>query len=554
MIKLRPFQNTFKGKILAAWQRVQSVLAVLPTGGGKTVVFSSIIRDHTGAAAAVVHRKEIIKQISLSLAKLGVKHRIIAPDDVIRGARRLHLKKLGKSFVDPNAPVGVASVQTLTSKSAGRNAAIQRWAKQVTLAVYDEGHHYVTTGQWAKSIEIFTNARRLFVTATPERADGKGLGVHADGFAEEMVVGPSTQWLIDEGFLTPFKYFAPGSDLNMEGATLGASGDFTHQLMRKRVVESHLVGDVVAHYFRFAKGLRTIVFATDVATAHEIATAFCVAGVEAVALSGETDAGERDRQLERFEGGDLTVLINVDLFDEGFDVPAVECVIQARPTESLAKFLQMIGRALRILEGKEFAVVIDAVRNWERHGMPNWARFWTLDGREKRGGKSDLAPQKLCKGCSQVYEAFHKLCPYQLTPACAKPELPEVGAVRGIEQVEGDLQELDVAALAELYAKINAADSSDDEYSAQLIARNVPRQGRPRMLRRHQEAKYRRQVLREQVAWWVGMQPDGRPLDEIHRRFFHRFGIDIATAFTLDAKKTDQLIEVITEKFTEDLA
>jgi superfamily II DNA or RNA helicase len=549
LFNLRPYQHTAVEQIHEAWARVRSVLAVMPTGAGKTVVFSSIMHDHVGCAAAVVHRKEIVSQIACSLAKLGVKHRVIAPPAVVALIRRKQLKLFGKSFVDPNAQCGVVSVQTMTSRSAAKNIELQRWLRQVTLAVFDEGHHYVTSGLWAQAVESVKQAKLLFVTATPDRADGKGLGKHADGFAEEMIESPDTKWLIDNGFLCRFSYKAPASDFDVRGLAVTASGDFNSKALRARVVESHLVGDVVKHYRKFADGKRAIVFATDVETAGEMAEAFRQDGIDAVALSGKTEQGERDRELDRFERGDLQVLVNVDLFDEGFDVPAVECVILARVTESLAKYLQMVGRGLRIMDGKTEAVIIDPVRNWERgHGMPNWPRHWTLDRREKGTGgtKSDTIPQRVCLGCTQPYEAYYTACPY-----CGTVPVPAGRSVP--EQVEGDLMELDVDGMAALFEKLNAADMSDEAYVLDMINRNVPPKGRSVELKRHQRAKYRRGVLEQLVAWWVGMQPTGRALNETHRRFFHRFGIDIGLAFTLNANDTDALLATIQRRFTEDL-
>jgi superfamily II DNA or RNA helicase len=568
MLKLRDYQHNLADLIRAAWLTVRAVLAVLSTGGGKTVIFSAIINEHDGACAAVVHRKEILSQISCSLAALEVKHRVIAPPNVLALIRRKHLKRFGKSFIDPHARCGVISVQSVTSKSSLRDAGLQSWLKQITLCVFDEGHHYVTQGIWGRAVEMMDRAKLLFVTATPERADGKGLGSHADGYCEAMVEGPTTQWLLEQGYLARFTYKAPATDLNIDDLPITASGDVNTKALRARTVESHLVGDVVQHYLKFALGKKAIVFASDVETAEEIADAFKVAGVAACALSGNTDSTVRDKRLDEFEFGDLQVLVNVDLFDEGFDVPGVECVILARVTMSLGKYLQMVGRALRPVYASGFdlctqegrlaamaagpkpeAIVIDPVRNWERHGMPNWPRSWSLDARERgsRAGPADTIPQRVCLACTQPYQVIYKICPH-----CGEP-MPEPGGRSVPEQVDGDLMELDVEGMAALFFKLNQADMTSEDFTLDMIRRNVPKIGQGVQLRAHQAAKYRRSVLHELVAWWVGMQPEGRPLDEKHRRFFHRFGIDIGTAFTLSAKDTDALIECIQQRFTEDM-
>lgn len=548
MFKLRPYQENIVGLIYEAWQRARVILVVLPTGSGKTATFSTIIRDHKGASAAVVHRREIVKQISLSLAKLGVKHRVIAPPKTIKNIRRTHLKQLGKSFVDPHALCGVASVQTMTSKSSEKNLDLQRWLNQVTLCVFDEAHHYVKAGLWARAVDAVSKARILMVTATPERADGQGLGAHASGYVEEMIEGPSTQWMIENSYLSKFRYIAPRSDFTVEGLAVTASGDFNARALRERVVASDIVGNIVEKYLEYTPGRQAIIFASDVDTANDVAEAFRLSGVTAAALSGKTDEAVREHELALFEAEETQVLVNVDLFDEGFDIPAVSVCGMIRPTESLAKYLQMIGRVLRILEGKEDAVILDLVRNYERHGMPNWPRNWTLDDREKGSSKkSDMVPQKVCKTCTQPYEAFYKVCPF-----CGS-EQPPPAARKSPEQVDGDLFELDVEGMAAMFKKQADADMSDSDYRTSQIVRNIPPQGRAKDLKRHERAKYRRQILRDLVGWWVGMAPPGRDMSETHRRFYIRFGIDIGSAFTLNADDTDALCILIQKHFHKDL-
>lgn len=573
MFKLRPYQSELATKIYDAWQRVRVVLAVLATGGGKTAIFSWIMQRHVGASAAVVHRKEIVSQISISLARLGVKHRIVAPPSVVRRIRNRHFRFIGKCFVDQNALCGVVSVQTLTAKSADDNAALQAWLKQVTLAVFDEGHHYVNSGSWAKAIELLHRAKLLLTTATPERADGKGLGAHASGFVEEMVEGPSTKWLIDNGWLSPYKYFAPESDLDVEGIGVDKSGDFNARAFRERVVDSDLVGHAVRKYKQHAAGKSFIVFSTDVATSNETAKAFRDEGIQCVSLDGSTDGGVRDKELDAFESGVNLGISNVNLFDEGFDVPMCIAEVQERPTKSLAKYLQMCGRVLRpvyadgfdmgtkagrlaaIAAGpKPFAIIIDQVRNWERNGMLDWPRIWSLDDRDKgaRSTSSMNLPQRLCvgtkgvPGCSQPYEAYLKACPY-----CGV--IPEPVDRKRPEHVDGDLLELDVDALAALFAQRQSAGMSDDDFQRDMIARGVPKIGRPMQLRKHRSAKYRREVLHNLIGWWVGFQPASRDMGEKYRRFYLRFGVDMSTAFTLNEKDTDALIERITKGFTYDI-
>lgn len=567
MLHLRDYQKDVYDKIIDSFARVRVVLAVVPTGGGKTVIFSKLIHDwDRGAKMAVVHRKEILGQISLSLGALEVKHRVIAPSATIRRIRRRHVKKYGRSYIDERADCAVASVQTLASKRAGEDPEIRRFVNQVRLGVFDEGHHYTNAGHWGRAVDMLDEARLLFVTATPERADGKGLHEAADGYIEEMIEGPTVGWLMDQGYLCKYKYFCPETDLDVSGIAVTASGDFNAKALRARVVDSNLIGDVVSHAKRFADGMKTIVFSTDVETADEQARAFNLSGVKAMGLSGETDDGVRDNAVDDFEFSDLEKLVNVNLFDEGFDVPGAVAAIHARPTESLAKYMQINGRVFRPIyakgydlktrEGrlaaiangpKPYAVIIDPVKNWERHGLPDWPRDWNIHGRKGGGsGPGDTITQRICLSCTQPYPAYLSPCPY-----CGAVHEP--GGRSEPAQVDGDLAELDVEALRALFDAQRDAEMTAQDYERKLIGDHVPPIGRPRLIKRHEAAKYRRQVLRNFVAWWVGMQPKERSLAEKHRRFYHRFGVDIATAFTLDEAATDQLIETIKTKFNKDL-
>lgn len=548
-IELHPYQAMLEKKVLRAWQTFRSVLMVLSTGGGKTFIFSWLIRKHLGQSVLVAHRREIISQISCSLAMLGVKHRIVAPSHVVKLIRKKHLEEFGKSFIDPHARCGVASTQTLTSAATARNVALMSWINQITLAVFDEGHHYVDSGSWARAVEMMHNAKLLFVTACSERADGKGMGVGEGGFCEVLIEGPQTKWLIDNGFLAPFKYFQPESDLDITDLPITPSGEVSTKALRARVIDSSLVGDVVQHYLKHAPGEQAIGFAADVPTAEDMAASFRAAGISSVSLCGETDDAVRDREMARFKAGEIKVVWNVDLFDEGVDVPAITCVILARVTNSLNKYLQMIGRALRYLPGKT-AKVIDPVRNWDRHFGPIWPRVWTLDARPANGrGPSDGDPKtRTCGGCTQpipIYEKKCHLCGVVQELSKSERSTPEA--------VGGDLMELDIEGMAVLMEKIRQAQRGDEEYSLDQIKRNLPPIARPADMKRHRSAQYRRKVLENLTGWWLGMQPADRDMAEKQRRFFHRFDIDLYTAHTLSAADTDKLIDRITRGFAYDL-
>jgi hypothetical protein len=203
---------------------------------------------------------------------------------------------------------------------------------------------------------------------------------------------------------------------------------------------------------------------------------------------------------------------------------------------------------LRTAEGKEFAIVIDAVGNWQRHGQVTWPRVWTLKGREKGDREnSDKPATRACNTCSQLYEAFLTVCPY-----CEAPFEPTERKTP--EQVDGDLTMLDLDALDALFEARTKANMDDEAFELGQIARKVPPLGRGAEVKRFRATKYRRDVLHNIIGWWVGMQPEGRALAETQKRFFLRFKVDMITASTLDLKATDELIEKIAKGFDKDLA
>ena len=538
----RQYQIELDEDIETAWTAgARNVMAVLPTGGGKTHIFSRKIKDHNGPACAIAHRQELVGQISLSLAKFKVRHRIIGPDKVVRLINRMHIEELGVSYYHPNAPTAVAGVDTLVKRQARLNG----WLNTVGLIVQDEGHHTLRDNKWGTAAAMFPNAKGLYVTATPLRADGKGLGRHADGLIDTMVEGPGMRDLIRSGYLTDYRIFAPPSDLDLSTVKLGADGDYTKPSLKAAVRKSQVVGDVVKHYLRIAPGKLGITFATDVETATDIAAQFNAAGVPAAVVSAKTPDAERVSILRRFKARELLQLVNVDLFGEGFDLPAIEVVSMARPTQSFGLFAQQFGRALRIMDGKLEAIIIDHVGNVVRHGLPDSPRIWTLDRREKRrnGSPDDVIPVKACPKCTAVYERIHSSCPY-----CSFKPL-QMGR-SGPEQVDGDLCEIDAATLAAMRGEVAKVDLSTEEFYAQSPQRHLGHVIAMGAVNRHKARQAAQVALREVIAWWAGYQrAAGRPDSESYRRFYFRYGVDVLSAQALGRVEA----EALTVRISEDI-
>lgn len=560
---LRPYQLKLYNDVQNEWVKgARNVLAVLPTGGGKTRILSAIVRDHNGASCVIAHRQELVSQISMALARNGVRHRIIGPNKLIRMVVQQHMIELKASFYDPNARTSVAGVDTLVR----RGDELKRYLPTVTLWVQDEAHHVLKANKWGKAAEMFPNARGLGVTATPCRADGAGLGRHADGLMDAMVIGPSMRQLIEDGFLTEYRIFAPPSDLASRMGSVKVSattGDFNVNQVRDAVEHSSLVdvpddgtkrivGDVVQTYLNKFKGMLSVVFVPSVDSAEKLEAQFIASGIPAKSLNGNTDDEIRINSIRKFARRELMVLINVALFDEGFDLPAIEVVQDAYPTNSYGRYCQRFGRMLRLIDGKEFGIYSDHAGNVARHGLPDAKREWSLDRREKRGDSKAEDTTRTCvdhkvngvvtkKGCYGVFERYLKVCPF-----CGlEIRTPTPAERTGPEHVDGDLFELDADTLAAMRGEVAKVDRPMDEavaeYRADLMRKHTPAIGVMAHTKRFAVKLEAQQTaigaLREIMAIWAGhYRAAGRDDSEIFRRFYLRYGVDWLSAQALSAE------------------
>ena len=379
-----------------------------------TVIFSFITQQAAARGNRVwilVHRRELLRQSSDSLDFLGVEHGLIAP---------------GKS--PTGDMVHVASVQTL----------VRRLGKVAPpdLIIIDEAHH-ASAASWKKVIEANPQARLLGVTATPVRMDGKGLGVNSGGFFDTMIEGPSIRDLIDRGFLSPPKVYAPPTDFSTDGMH-SRFGDYVKKEISAAVDRPVITGSAVEHYRKICPNVPAIAFCASVAHAEHVAAEFQAAGFRAASVDGSMDDGRRKSLINALGSGGLHVLTSCDIISEGTDIPVVGAAIMLRPTQSTGLFLQQVGRALRVCPGKDHAVILDHVGNCLRHGMPDEIREWSLDGEDRkrasRGSQEVIDRVKQCERCYAVHPPAPK-CPH-----CGFEYAPDA---RDIEQVDGELQEID---------------------------------------------------------------------------------------------------------------
>jgi DNA repair protein RadD len=386
-------QLAFFGQLSRAVAEGGSVLAVAPTGSGKTVCFSFMagLAARNGYRVLILcHRAEILAQTSAALAKRGIQHGLI-----VAGSP------------DPDDAVVLASIDTFARRA-------QRYVGAFHVVFVDEAHHAVSSS-WKRTLGALNPEWLLGFTATPERLDGRGLG---DVF-DHMVVGAQTGDLIARGRLSRFRVFAP-ERLPDLAAVKTKLGDFDVASLRNAMVV--VTGAAVAEFKRLASGERAIAFCVDVAHSKAVAAAFNAAGVRAMHVDGDTPAHERRGAVAALAAGELDVLTNVAIFGEGVDVPAVGAAILLRPTQSLALHLQQIGRALRTAPGKDEALILDFAGNTLRHGLPDEPRQWALHSAARKDRPKTKGPTvRRCRECGTVNSRHDEDCRHCGASLIVKP-------------------------------------------------------------------------------------------------------------------------------------
>lgn len=383
-MKLRDYETRAIKALPGLLNLHKRVVAVAPTGSGKTVISAALIRKMTGARVLwLAHRKELLEQAVRQLVAAGIPESWIG---LLTSAKRRNAKK---------ARILVASVGMFRSREV----------PEVDIIVVDEAHRTL-----AKSYVSILSARPdafvLGLTATPWRLDGKGLG---DVFKHLHVMATPTELIADGHIVQPRTYGIPKSKAKeILGGVPVQAGDYQTKALGKAMMKRSLMGDVVVECARLAPDAPTLVFAVNREHGRALAARFSAAGSKVAYLDGETPTPEREAIIAALVDGTVQVIVNVDVLTEGFDCPPVKCVALCRPTKSLTRFLQPIGRASRPF-GTGRPVVLDHAGNCWRHGLPETDRVWTLDGRERGDGSE--APVKQCPECEAMIPISATECP-----------------------------------------------------------------------------------------------------------------------------------------------
>ncbi len=396
--QLRDYQRRGLDFIRAFLARgLRRIMFYLPTGGGKTIAAEAMI---CGAVAKglrvlfIANRKQLVEQASKHLARAGIRHGILQ----------------GENTRSLDARVLVCSIDTIHVRGIPND---------VGLIIIDEAHAVAGSEKYRKLLFRYNRVPVVGLSATPFSA---GLGKHYDelrgALFQELVVGATISELIELGNLVDVDVFAPAEpDLTGVKTQRGMGGetDYNETQLAKAVDKPSLVGDIVAHWMRLARGKRTVVFSTNIPHSQHIVEAFKAARIPAEHIDYHFTDDERAAVLDRFARGETTILSNVGLLAEGWDCPATECMILARPTKSLIRFIQMTGRVLRQHDGKTKALLLDHSGTVVRLGFPTDDLPLELDdgNADKSGSRQERkkSEPKPCPKCKFVRPAGVHACP-----------------------------------------------------------------------------------------------------------------------------------------------
>lgn len=417
-IQLRPYQRDFidnvRRQFICGNKRV---VGVAPCGAGKTVMTAFMIKEalkRGKRSIFFVHRKELIAQTAKTFTQLGIPFGIIEP------SFPMHL----------NLPVQIASVQTLA-----------RRVKKIpapNFLICDECHH-ILANTYKTITRAYPDAYLLGVTATPQRMGGVTL---ADAF-DVMVESLSVNELIGLGNLTKFQYFAAKVGVDLSNVRT-SFGEYNQRDLADVMRGAKIIGDIVGEYKRLAPDKSAICYCVNVAHSKEVAQAFNEAGIPAAHCDGDTPATVRNKIVDDFRRGNLKILCNAELFGEGFDVPNMQAVILARPTQSLTLFIQQSMRPLRPDpdDPNKVAVIIDHVQNFARHGLPNSPQQWSLNPKNSSDARLCIHCGKLVVPVKRSDKIFCPVCNHEFKKSKGGSGLPNP---REWFDVDGQIVSLNVS-------------------------------------------------------------------------------------------------------------
>lgn len=459
--KLRSYQQSAKDRIFAMWERYHNVLLQMPTGTGKTVLFTSIIKDLSAVSGSriliLAHRKELIDQIDAHLNKYDITHGL-----VVNGRKR-----------DLSILIQVASIQTISHKSN------EELLEEInpSFIIIDEAHHSLAktyTTFWKKC----EKAWKLGVTATPYRLNNAPFKYH---YSDILVSSPIKEF-IDNGFLADYEFYTenPYHELTKTIDSIkekSATGDYkVNTLLEKLNIDKH-IKQLILCYLTYAKGLKGIVYAISIEHAQNICQAYKDIGVEAAFIDSNTPKTERAKIVGRFRDSEIQIMVNVEIFSEGFDCPDIDFIQMARPTWSLSLYLQQVGRGLRKSKEDKKTIILDNSNMFAHFGLPsenwNWIKHFQgyydiPDIYEKIRSANKNFLRSMCHESSELMFKLTSSQDYQARAAIKEKE----SALASIKNTLG-LKKQEVPQPVTNESHINEFESLPNVYSSAVSSYNL---------------------------------------------------------------------------------
>ena len=408
-MNLRDYQKNILNQVLALPASTNPLIQ-LDTGAGKTPIIAALIQHwHDEEILVIAHRNILIEQASTHLARFGITHHLIAAKPTVS---RCKLKS-GAELISDTSQVHVASIDSLHSRLRHQRLAPIN-PKRI---IIDEAHHAIEKNKWGKLQELYPNAQIIGFTATPCRADGFGLSRDTNGLFDVLLRADelrenSVQTLIERHYLSGFVVYGINPKLSFSSLKLRAH-DYDLDQLADLIANSQLAGDAVKEYKRLALGLRCVVFCARIRNANDQVKQFRAAGISAAVVHSELGSSHVAEIMADFAEGRISVLCSVDMIGEGYDCPEVGAIIMQRKTLSFGLYRQQVGRALRVANGKDKAIIIDQVGNTFMHGMPDKPIPWSLGRNTQLAHQSNLIP---CEHCHALIIAWALTCAH-----CGKP-------------------------------------------------------------------------------------------------------------------------------------
>ena len=442
LIALRDYQDDLINRSRPALSQHKRIVIQSPTGTGKTAISVTImaaIKANKKTCYFLVNQKELLDQTSGALWRQRVEHGMIAAGKM----KTPHL-------------IQVATIQTLTNR-------LDQYPEP-DLIVIDECHTATSPSYLRVIEEAYPNSLVIGLSATPQRTDGKALGL----VFNHIIKAPQISWFIEREYLCDYRLI--GTPIGLEQTEFKRKGqDFDQSETEQAMDKPKITGNAVDHWIRHGNGQRNVVMCTSIKHAEHVRDTYLERGIPAECIEGSLSGPQRKAMLDRFRNGETKVITNVQLLVVGVDIPNIAIIQWLRPTGSLIVWMQGNGRGFRMSDGKEYLTIFDHVGNWQRHGLPDQDRDWTLEGTKGKGKKGSNEADINIAQCKKCFHVFKK--PQTNCPACGV-ELE--AKMRVLEEVEGDLVEIKREEI-KLLKKQNRIEQGMSQTIDELVALGVRR-------------------------------------------------------------------------------